>query len=167
MDGVAFRAKVDVILVTVKSIAGRPVWRPDRGGNSHRINTPLILDGVIRTDVSLEANAPTFAVAQSVTLLLLVDGRAVERIETLSASPHSNWSDKRVPRRLRGLTFPLGSNHLHTWDANWWTTPAENLPTVELGAFDSDPTSVIRFALTRWKIESTLHPPPHEPRFDL
>lgn len=166
MDAARFHEKVGDLLSKTKTFAGRPSWETERGGAVYRVRVQLIIDGTVRIDVALTANALTHISPQPMTLQLIVDDRPIERIESLAA-PHSNRFDKRVPARLRGMHLPLGSNQLHPWEANHAWPASDNLPVAELASFDTDPASVIRFGLERWRIDSDLPPPPHEPRLDL
>ena len=164
----ATAADIDGFLAERKTIFGQPEWVTDERRARVFLRASLQLqDGRIPGSVFVELVATRHTDPQRGSMVLVCNGRPVQRMSYRPDHLHHNPFNKRVSRDLRGLTLPVGHTRIHRWRQNrvWPRPPGDNMRVAEL--VEPEPGSyadAMQIFFRECGIQGWLKPPPWEPR---
>lgn len=159
---------IDAFLAGRKTIFGHPTWDVDERRRRVLLRASLKLeDGRIPGNVFVQLVATLHTTPQRGSMVLVCDGRPVQRMSYRPDHPHANPFHKKVSKDLRGLSLSAGLTRIHRWRENrtWPRPPEDNLPVAEL--VNPEPVSYVdamQIFFRECGIKGYVEPPPWEPR---
>lgn len=159
-------AEIDALLARPKQLVGAPTWIADDRGSVTKLAAPAAESGIVG-GLTLFASAPLHATPQRGSVVLVLEGRPIQRLSFQPDHVHVNPFAKSVPQPLRGLKLAAGQSRIHPWRLNrtWPRAPNDNVSVGEI--LDPQPETfgdALTIFLHACGIESQLPPPPWEPR---